>query len=69
MFRDIYKHYFSVLHFKIGPLLSKIEGVSVFSLQACPEKKQKKFCSPRDYRLPIKINFFFFFFFFVKIFL
>ena len=53
MFRDIYKHYFSVLHFKIGPLLFKIEGVTGFVLQSCPEQKQKKFCSPPDYRLSI----------------
>ena len=69
MFRDIYKHYFSVLHFKIGPLLFKIEGVSGFVLQSCPEQKQKKFCSPPDYRLSTKKNFLFFIFFFVKIFL
>ena len=69
MFRDIYKHYFSVLHFKIGPLLFKIEGVSGFVGQFCPEQIQKKFSSPPDYRLSTKNFFFFFLFFFVKIFL
>ena len=64
MFRDIYKHYFSVLHFKIGPLLFKIEGVSVFSLQACPEKKNKKsFVHLEIIDSLLKLKFFYFFYF------